>query len=135
VAGRKGDWIKVEETLGMITDIHRCRPGCARQRGYLVPNSTWCQHHRQLYPLLPDDLDIPSGGVSMVRAEAGRRIMLEVAQRSPRSPARKTQVLFTEFADSSLNRPGGLHRCTSSAGEGGQGNLYFAIFEEFEGRH
>ena len=73
---RKGDWIKVEDAIGMITDIHALSTR-VRTRGnveYLVAQlQPGVQHHHQLHAVLADDLDLPArGGVLRLGPETGR---------------------------------------------------------------
>ena len=62
---RKGDWIKVEDGIGMITDIHLLVDAGSHPRQRRIPCAQLhpgVQHHRQLYAVLADDLDFPPGG-------------------------------------------------------------------------
>ena len=73
---RKGDWIKVEETIGMITDIHLMSTR-VRTRGnieYLIPNSTLLSNTIVNYSLTSPTVWISApGGRELRRGPPERR--------------------------------------------------------------
>jgi small-conductance mechanosensitive channel len=135
---RKGDWIEVEGTPGEVIDIHvlSTRIRSRQNVEYLVPNSnlvsTTIVNYSLSSPMIWAGLDVGvSYGSDPRRVEA---ILLEVAGREPTvSKEKPPRVLFTEFADSSLNFKllvwvdvrRHAERIVKSA-------LYFAIFDEFK---
>ena len=135
---RKGDWIEVEGTPGEVIDIHALSTRiCSRQNvEYLVPNSnlmsTTIINYSLSSPMIWTGVDVGvSYGSDPRQVEA---ILLEVARREPMlSGEQPPRVLFTEFADSSLNFKllvwvdvrRYAERVIKSA-------LYFAIFEAFK---
>jgi small-conductance mechanosensitive channel len=134
---RKGDWIKVEDAVGMVTDIHPFSTR-VRTRGnveYLLPNSnlvsTTIVNYTLSSPMVWISLAVGVAYDSDPRQI--ERILLAVAAREPMvSKLESPRVLFTEFADSSLNFD--LVVCIDvrlHAERVVKSNLYFAIFEEF----
>ncbi|TFG41986.1 MAG: mechanosensitive ion channel [Syntrophobacterales bacterium] len=135
---RKGDWIEVEGTPGEVIDIHALSTRIRTRQNveYLVPNSnlmsTTIVNYSLSSPMIWSGLDVGvSYGSDPRQVEA---ILLEVAQReSMVSREQSPRVLFTEFADSSLNFKllvwvdvrRYAERVVKSA-------LYFAIFDEFK---
>jgi small-conductance mechanosensitive channel len=135
---RKGDWIKLDDTIGMITDIHPLSTR-VRTRGnveYLLPNSNLVSNTIVNYTLSSPMIWISlSVGVSYdADPRQVERILLEVAAREPMvSKHEKPRVIFSEFADSSLNFD--LTVCVdvrANADRVIKSNLYFSIFEEFK---
>jgi small-conductance mechanosensitive channel len=135
---RKGDWIKVEDAVGMVTDIHPLSTR-VRTRGnveYLLPNSNLVSNTIINYtlssPMVWISLAVGVGYDSDPRQV--ERILLEAAAKeSMVSKLESPRVLFTEFADSSLNFE--LALCIDvrlHAERLVKSNLYFAIFEEFK---
>ncbi|MCU0591246.1 MAG: mechanosensitive ion channel [Desulfobacterales bacterium] len=105
---RKGDWIQVENGIGVVTDIHLVSTR-VRTRGnleYLIPNSTLVSNTIVNYtlssPLVWTSLSV---GVSYDSdPQQVKRILLEVAAREPMVYiGEKPSVIFGEFAESSLN--------------------------------
>ncbi len=135
---RKGDWIQVENGIGVVTDIHLVSTR-VRTRGnleYLIPNSTLVSNTIVNYtlssPLVWTSLSV---GVSYDSdPQQVKRILLEVAAREPMVYiGEKPSVIFGEFAESSLNFD--LVVCIdvrSYAERAVKSSLYFAIFEEFK---
>jgi len=135
---RKGDWIKVDEAVGMITDIHPLSTRI-RTRGnveYLLPNSNLVSNTIINYTLSSPTIWIPlpvgvSYGSDPRQIE---RILLEVAAKEPMVYKHENpRVIFSEFADSSLNFD--LVVCIDVrlyAERVVKSNLYFAIFEAFK---
>lgn len=135
---RKGDWIEVEGNLGEVVDISvlSTRIRSRQNVEYLIPNSNLVSNTIINYslssPMIWTGLNV---GVSY-RSDPREveRVLLEVAGREPMvSRQLPPRVLFTEFADSSLNfrllvwidARRTAERLVHSA-------LYFAIFEEFK---
>jgi len=135
---RKGDWIEVEGTPGEVIDIHALSTRIRSRQNveYLVPNSslmsTTIINYSLSSPMIWAGLDVGvSYGSDPRQVE---EILLEAARREPMvSREQSPRVLFTEFADSSLNFKllvwvdvrRYAERIVKSA-------LYFAIFEEFK---
>ena len=135
---RKGDWIKVEESIGMITDIHPLSTR-VRTRGnieYLVPNSNLVSNTIVNYTLSSPTvwISLPVGVSYGSDPKQVERILMEVAKKEPTvSRHDNPKVLFTEFADSSLNFE--LAVCIDARHQPEKvvkSNLYFVIFEEFK---
>ena len=135
---RKGDWIKVEDAVGMITDIHALSTR-VRTRGnieYLLPNSNLVSNTIVNYTLSSPTIwiSLPVGVSYGSDPKQVERILMEVAQREPTlSRHDKPKVLFTAFADSSLNFE--LAVCIDARHQPEKvvkSNLYFTIFEEFK---
>ena len=135
---RKGDWIKVEDGIGMITDIHPLSTR-VRTRGnveYLVPNSTLVSNTIVNYTLSSPTIwiSLPVGVSYGSDPKEVERILMEVAQREPTlSRTDRPRVLFTEFAASSLNFE--LAVCIDARLHPERvvkSNLYFEIFEAFK---
>ncbi len=135
---RKGDWIEVEGNLGEVVDISvlSTRIRTRTNVEYLVPNSSFVANTIVNYslssPMIWTGVNVGvSYGSDPRQVE---RILLEVAGREPMASRQlPPRVLFTEFADSSLNfrllvwidARRFAERVVHSA-------LYFAIFEEFK---
>jgi small-conductance mechanosensitive channel len=135
---RKGDWIEVEGRLGEVIDIHvlATRIRTRENIEYLVPNASLVSNtiinHSLSSPMVWVGVEVGvSYGSDPRQVE---KILLEVARReSMVSKAMEPRVLFTEFADSSLNFKLLVwtdvrlyaQRIIRSA-------LYFAIFDEFK---
>jgi small-conductance mechanosensitive channel len=135
---RKGDWIKIEETIGMITDIHPLSTR-VRTRGnveYLLPNSNLVSNTIVNYTLSSPMIWIALAVGVAYDSDPRQieRILLEVAAKEPMVSKLETpRVLFTEFAESSLNFD--LVVCIDvrlHAERVVKSNLYFVIFEEFK---
>ncbi len=135
---RKGDWIEVEGNLGEVVDISvlSTRIRTRQNVEFLIPNSNLVSNTVVNYslssPMIWTGLDVGVSYESDPREV--ERILLEVAGREPMvSRHMPPRVLFTEFADSSLNfkllvwidARRYAERIVHSA-------LYFAIFEEFK---
>ena len=134
---RKGDWIKVEESVGMITDIHLMSTR-VRTRGdveYLIPNSSLLSSTIVNYTLSSPTvwISLPVGVSYDTDPQRVQEILLAVAAAEPTVLRSETpRVLFTQFADSSLDFELAVaidirlypERLVKS-------NLYFAVFREF----
>ena len=135
---RKGDWIKLDDAVGMITDIHPLSTR-VRTRGnveYLVPNSSLVSNTIVNYTLSSPLvwISLPVGVSYGSDPQQVKRILLDVAQKEPTvSKLEQPGVQFSEFADSSLNFT--LSVCIDARhhAEGAvKSNLHFAIFEAFK---
>jgi small-conductance mechanosensitive channel len=135
---RKGDWIEVENKIGLVTDIF-LRATRVRTRDhieYLIPNSNLISNIMVNYSLSSPmiRIDLPVGVSYRSDPQQIKKILQEVAEKeSMVSNSKKPVVRFVEYGDSSLNfellvwidvrvTP---RRNVRSA-------LYFAIFEEFK---
>lgn len=135
---RKGDWIEVSNTLGMVTDIF-LRATKIQTRDnieYLVPNSdlvaTVVINYSLSSPFIR--IDVPVGVSYNADPRQVERILLEVAQKEPLvSKYRQPVVRFIAYGDSSINfelliwidvRQTPRRQVRSA--------LYFAIFEELK---
>ncbi|MDA8139066.1 MAG: mechanosensitive ion channel [Desulfobacteraceae bacterium] len=132
---RKGDWIQVGGTMGMVTDIH-LRATMVRTRDeieYIIPNNEFISGTLINYslgsPLIC--VEVPVGVSYNANPRQVEQILLEVARTEPSvSKERPAAVRFIEFGDSSINfqvlvwinvRTTPLRLVRS--------NLYFSIFE------
>jgi small-conductance mechanosensitive channel len=135
---RKGDWIEVQGTLGMVTDIY-LRAARIRTRDnieYIVPNSDLISNVIVNYSLSSPlvRMALPVGVSYDADPKEVERILLAVAEKEPLlSKLNLPAVRFVEYGDSSINfellvwfdiqkQP---RRRVRSA-------LYFAIFEELK---
>jgi small-conductance mechanosensitive channel len=135
---RKGDWIEMQGTLGMVTDIY-LRAAKVRTRDnieYLVPNSELISNIIVNYSLSSPmvRIDLPVGVSYDADPKEVERILMDVAEKEPLlSKDHKPAVRFVEYGDNSINfellfwidiqkHP---RRRVRSA-------LYFAIFEELK---
>lgn len=135
---RKGDWIEVGGTMGVVTDIY-LRATKVRTRDdieYLIPNSEFISGVLVNYslgsPLIR--IDVPVGVTYSADPRQVEQILLDVAKKEPLVHKRTPPtVRFVEFGDSSINfqlliwidvrkTPRRLVRS----------NLYFAIFEALD---
>lgn len=135
---RKGDWIDVGGTLGVVTDIF-LRATKIRTRDnieYLIPNSKFISDTIINYSLSSPmiRIELPVGVSYNADPREVEKILLQVAKNEPLVSAdEEPTVRFVEYADSSINfelliwidvRKTPRRRVRSA--------LYFAIFEEFE---
>lgn len=135
---RKGDWIDVGGTLGVVTDIF-LRATKIRTRDnieYLIPNSKFVSDTIINYSLSSPmiRIELPVGVSYNADPREVEKILLQVAKNEPLVSAdEEPTVRFVEYADSSINfelliwidvRKTPRRRVRSA--------LYFAIFEEFE---
>jgi small-conductance mechanosensitive channel len=134
---RKGDWIEVGETLGVVTDIY-LRATKVRDRDnieYLIPNSNFISSTIVNYSLSSPmiRIELPVGVSYSSDPKEVEKILLEVAEKEPMvEKYQRPEVRFFEYADSSINfelliwidvRKTARRKVRSA--------LYFAIFEEF----
>jgi small-conductance mechanosensitive channel len=135
---RKGDWIKVDDGMGTVTDIHLVSTR-VRTRGnveHLIPNSTLVSNTIVNYtlssPLVWISLTV--GVAYDSDPQEVKRILLEVAAREPMVyQYEKPAVIFGDLGESSLNFD--LAVCIdvrAHAERMVKSSLYFAIFEEFK---
>lgn len=133
---RKGDWIEVGGTMGVVTDIflRATRVGTRDNIEYLIPNTEFITGTLVNYslgsPLIR--IDVPVGVSYSADPKIVKQILLDVARNEPEVSNRKPPVVrFVEFGDSSLNfnllvwinvRTTPRRRVRSA--------LYFVIFEE-----
>ncbi|MFV9645870.1 MAG: mechanosensitive ion channel family protein, partial [Desulfobacterales bacterium] len=134
---RKGDWIEVGDTLGVVTDIY-LRATKIRTRNnieHLIPNSNFISSMIVNYslssPMIRIELSVGASYSSDPREV--EKILIEVAQKeSMVAKYKEPTVRFVEYADSSINfelliwidvRQTARRKVRSA--------LYFAIFEEF----
>jgi small-conductance mechanosensitive channel len=135
---RKGDWIEVEGTLGLVTDIF-LRATKLRTRDhieYLIPNSQMISGTIINYSLTSPQvrLALPVGVSYLADPRQVEQILLEIADKEPLvSKIHPPVVRFVEYADSSINfellvwidvRDTPRRKLRSA--------LYFAIFEAFK---
>ena len=134
---RKGDWIELENGLGMVTDIY-LRATKLRTRDnieYIVPNSNLISNTIVNYSLTSAmiRIDLPVGVSYNSDPRLVEKILLEVAEKEHMvSKFQKPAVRFMAYADSSINFElliwidvrATPRRQVRSA-------LYFKIFEEF----
>lgn len=135
---RKGDWIEVEGHLGEVVDIHvlATRIRSRENIEYLVPNASLVSNtiinHSLSSPMVWIGVEVGvSYGSDPRRVE---KILLEVARREPMvSKAMEPRVLFTEFADSSLNFKLLVWADVRRFARGIiKSALYFKIFDDFK---
>ena len=133
---RKGDWIEVADTMGIVTDIH-LRATSVRTRDnidYLIPNTEFISGTLVNYslgsPLIR--IEVPVGVSYDADPRQVSQILLDVAAKERLvSKDKAPAVRFVEFGDSSINfellvwinvRTTPRRRVRSE--------LYFAIFDE-----
>jgi small-conductance mechanosensitive channel len=135
---RKGDWIEVGETMGVVTDIY-LRATKVRTRDnieYLIPNSDLISNTIVNYSLSSPliRIELPVGVSYNADPRDVERIMVGVAEKEPLvSDYEKPLARFVEYGDSSINFEllvwidvrAVPRRKVKSA-------LYFAIFDEFK---
>jgi small-conductance mechanosensitive channel len=135
---RKGDWIEVSNTLGIVTDIY-LRATKIRTRDnieYLIPNSNLMSDIVVNYSLSSSFIrvEVPVGVSYDADPREVERIILEAAQEEPDvSNYRKPAVRFVEYGDNSINfvlliwidvRNTPRRRVRSA--------LYFSMFDKFK---
>ncbi len=135
---RKGDWIEVGDTLGVVTDIF-LRATNVRDRDnveYLIPNSKLISDTIVNYslssPMIRIELLV---GVSYAAdPQKVQEILLAVAEKEPMvAKKHKPEVRFTEYADSSINFELLIWiDVRKTARRAVRSALYFAIFEELK---
>ena len=132
---RKGDWIEVADTMGMVTDIH-LRATNVRTRDnieYLIPNTTFISGTLVNYslgsPLVR--IDVPVGVSYDADPRQVRQILLDVAAKERLVAKEKAPVVrFVGFGDSSIDFQLLIWiNVRTTARRRVRSNLYFAIFE------
>jgi len=135
---RRGDWIKIEDEIGLITDINALSTR-VRTRGsveYLVPNSSLVSNTIVNYTLSSPLVwaALPVGVSYGSDPRQVERILLAAADQEPMvSRQEKPRVLFIGFGESSLDFS--LTFCMDMrayAERVVKSNLYFAIFDELK---
>jgi small-conductance mechanosensitive channel len=132
---RKGDWIKVEEEVGMVTDIHlmSTRVRSRANIEYLIPNGTLVSSTIVNYSLSSPMIwtALPIGVSYNADPRRVEEILMAAAAAEPTVLRQeKPRVVFSGFGESSLDfllivpMDMRLH-----AERVVQSNLYFAIFE------
>jgi small-conductance mechanosensitive channel len=105
---RKGDWIEVSNTLGVVTDIY-LRATKIRTRDnieYLIPNSNLMTDIVVNYSLSSSfiRIEVPVGVSYDADPREVERIILEAAYEEPEvSKYQKPAVRFVEYGDNSIN--------------------------------
>ena len=135
---RKGDWIEVGDTMGMVTDIY-FRATKVKTRDnieYLIPNSDFISGTVVNYSLSSPfvRLELPVGVSYDEDPRQVEKILLDAASQEPMVVSyRQPDVRFIEYGDSSINfillfwidvRQTARRRAKSA--------LYFKIFNEFK---
>ena len=132
---RKGDWIEVADTMGVVTDIH-LRATKVRSRDnieYLIPNTEFISGTLVNYslgsPLVR--IDVPVGVSYEADPRKVSRILLDAAATEPLVSKQKAPaVRFVEFGDSSINFELLVWiDVRSTPRRKVRSDLYFAIFE------
>ena len=135
---RKGDWIEVDQTLGVVTDIY-LRATKVRNRDnieYLIPNSDLISktiiNYSLSSPLIRIELSL--GASYNADAHEVERIMIEVAKKEPLvSDYKEPVVRFVGYGDSSIDFDLlvwiDVHNVPRRQV---RSSLYFAIFDEFK---
>ena len=105
---RKGDWIEVADTMGMVTDIHLGATNVRTRDDieYLIPNSQFISGTLVNYslgsPLVR--LAVPVGVSYAADPKLVNQILLDAAVKETQvSKEKAPSVRFVEFGDSSLN--------------------------------
>ena len=132
---RKGDWIEVAGTMGMVTDIH-LRATKVRTRDnieYLIPNTEFISGTLVNYslgsPLIR--IAVPVGVSYDADPRLVSRILLDAAAKDPLVSKEKTPVVrFVEFGDSAINFELLIWiNVRTTPRRKVRSDLYFAIFE------
>ncbi|MBW2434352.1 MAG: mechanosensitive ion channel [Deltaproteobacteria bacterium] len=135
---RKGDWIEVGDTLGVVTDIF-LRATNVRDRDnieYLIPNSNLMSNIIVNYSLSSPmiRIELPVGVSYAADPQKVQEILVTVAEQEPMvAKYRSPEVRFTAYGDNSINFElliwidvrRTARRAVRSA-------LYFKIFEELK---
>ena len=132
---RKGDWIQVENTLGVVTDIYLAstRVRTRDDIEYLIPNSSLISNTIINYSLASPLIRIELlGGVSYdAEPRKVEKILLEAAAADPSvSDHQPPVVRFVEYADNSINFELLFWiDVRATARRKVRSDLYFAIFD------
>jgi small-conductance mechanosensitive channel len=132
---RKGDWIEVEQTLGVVTDIY-LRATKVKTRDnieYLIPNSDLISKTIINYSLSSPmiRMEVPVGVSYNADPQKVQEILLTVAEKEPMvEKYRKPEVKFTAYADSAINFELLIWiNVRKTARRNVRSALYFEIFE------
>jgi len=135
---RKGDWIEVGNTLGVVTDIY-LRATKVKTRDnieYLIPNSDLISKTIVNYSLSSPmiRMQLPVGVSYNADPQKVREILLAIADKEPMvEKYRKPRVRFTEYGDSSINFELLIWiNVRKTARRNVRSALYFEIFEAFK---
>jgi small-conductance mechanosensitive channel len=135
---RKGDWIEVGNTLGVVTDIY-LRATKVKTRDnieYLIPNSDLISKTIVNYSLSSPmiRMELPVGVSYNSDPQKVREILLAIAEKEPMvEKNRKPRVRFTEYANSSINFELLIWiNVRKTARRNVRSALYFEIFEAFK---
>ncbi|MGD2097874.1 MAG: mechanosensitive ion channel [Desulfobacterales bacterium] len=133
---RKGDWIEVGDTLGVVTDIH-LRATNVRDRDnieYLIPNSNLISDTVVNYSLTSSmiRIELPVGVSYAADPQKVQEILVAVAEQEPMvTKFRKPEVRFTAYGDNSINFELLIWiDVRKTARRAVRSALYFKIFEE-----
>ncbi|MGD8990050.1 MAG: mechanosensitive ion channel [Desulfobacterales bacterium] len=135
---RKGDWIEVGHTLGVVTDIF-LRATNVRDRDnieYLIPNSNLISNTIVNYSLSSPmiRIELPVGVSYAADPQKVEEILLAVAEQEFMvAKFRKPEVRFIGYGDNSINFELLIWiDVTRTARRAVRSALYFAIFEELK---
>jgi small-conductance mechanosensitive channel len=135
---RKGDWIEVGNTLGVVTDIY-LRATKVRTRDnieYLIPNSDLISKTIVNYSLSSPmiRIELPVGVSYNADPQKVKEILLAIAEKEPMvEKSRKPTVRFKAYADSSINFELLIWiNVRKTARRNVRSALYFDIFEAFK---
>ncbi len=135
---RKGDWIEVSGTMGVVTDIflHATKIRTRENIEYLIPNNSFITGILVNYtldsPLIR--IDVPVGVSYNADPKHVEKILLEAARRERTVSREKPAVVrFVAFGESSLD----FHLMVwidvrTTARKLVRSSLYFAIFDDFK---
>ncbi|MBU4315926.1 MAG: mechanosensitive ion channel [Proteobacteria bacterium] len=135
---RKGDWIEVSNTMGMVSDVHLTytKVNSRTDIEYLIPNSELISSTLVNYTLSSPfiRIDLPVGVSYNSPPREVERILLEAAAKEPMvSKIAPPAVRFIEYADNSINFILWISiDVRKVAHQQVRSELYFAIFEEFK---
>lgn len=135
---RKGDWVEVKDTLGLVTDIflNATRIRTRDNIEYLIPNSNFVSDTIVNYSLASPmiRITVPVGVSYDADPRVVEKILLDVASNEPMvTDYQKPVVRFVEYGDNSINfdllvwidvRETPRRKLRSG--------LYFAIFDELK---
>ena len=105
---RKGDWIEVSDTMGVVTDVFLTSTKVTTRDNfeYLIPNSELLSSIMINYSLSSSliRIDLPVGVSYDADPKTVEAIMLSVAENEPLvSKSRQPSVRFIEYGDNSIN--------------------------------
>jgi small-conductance mechanosensitive channel len=135
---RRGDWIQVGDTMGLVTDIY-LRATRVRSRAnieYLVPNSDFTSttliNYTLSSPLI--SISLPVGVSYNADPRQVSEIMMEVARKEPLIAKNSPPVVrFVSYGDNSINFELIFWiDARNTAQKVVCSNLYFVLFDEFK---